>query len=65
MADNQLSLVDSKMGQLKKEMFMKMAEDADEEARIHGISSWSEWLRSKPDAKEPDWAPYFPEAIKM
>ena len=64
MADNQLSLVDSKMGQLKKEMFMQMVKDADAEARIHGISSWSEWLRQKPDAKEPDWHTYFTEAVK-
>ena len=64
MADNQLSLVDSKMGQLKKEMFMNMAKDADAEARIHGISSWSEWLRSKPDAKEPDWHTYFTRAVR-
>ena len=42
MADNQLSLVDSKMGQLKKEMFMQMVSDADDEARIYGVSSWSE-----------------------
>ena len=34
MADNQLSLVDSKMGQLKKEMFMQMVKDADAEARV-------------------------------
>ena len=64
MADNQIALVDSKMGVIKKEMFMQMAADADDEARIHGASSWSEWLRTKPDAKEPDWHTYFTNAAK-
>ena len=58
------SLVYSKIGQLKKEMFMQMVRDAGDEARIHGISSWSEWLRSKPDAKEPDWHTYFTRAVR-
>ena len=31
---------------------------------MKGATSWSQWLKKKPDAKEPDWHTYFTNAVK-
>ena len=59
MADNQLALVDSKMGQVKQYILRRMAEESDQMAARAGAPSWADFLRMRSDAEEPDWHPFF------
>ena len=64
LADNQIALVDSKMGQIKTYIAQMLATEADLRAGMVGASTWEIFLRSEPTATEADWHPYFTEAIK-
>ena len=64
MADSQLALVDSNMAQVKKHILMRMAQETDFSAMSAGALSWAEYVRSGPASDEPDWHPYFTEAVQ-
>ena len=63
-ADNQLALVDSKMAQVKRHILMRMAQESDFMAEAAGAPSWAEFSRTEPGAEEPDWHPFFTEAVE-